>query len=63
MAESALPEPGRGALADLVASFLTAHDGSAPFTPEEMDDLRRIDAEPDDLAPRDEVTAFFARGA
>ena len=60
-AEATLPEPERDALADLVASFMGIHDGSDLVTPEELEELQRIEAEPDDLASPEEVAAFFAR--
>lgn len=61
-AEATLSPPERDALADLVESFMAAHDGAVPVTPEELEELKHIDAEPDDLASPEEVAAFFARG-
>lgn len=60
-AEATLPEPERDALADLVESFMAMRDGTALVTPDELEDLRRIDAEPDDLADPEGVAAFFRR--
>lgn len=60
-AEATLPPPERDALADLVASFMAIHDGSDLVTPEELEELKRIEAEPDDLATPEEVAAFFAK--
>lgn len=60
-AEATLPEPERDTLADLVESFMAARAGAALVTPEELEEFKRIDAEPDDLASPEEVAAFFGR--
>lgn len=59
-AEATLPEPDRDLLADLVESFMAAQAGAALFTAEELEDLKRIDAEPDDLVSPEEVAAVLA---
>lgn len=60
-AEAMLPESERDMLADIVASFMAAQAADALVTPEELEELKRIDAEPDDLASPEEVAAFFGR--
>lgn len=65
-AEATLPPPERDALADLVASFIAIHEGSDLdssdlVTPEELEELLRIEAEPDDIATPEEVAAVFRR--
>ena len=60
-AESRLPEPEQELLADIVETFLASREDPEPFTPEELDHIRRLESEPFVEADPEEVAAFFAR--
>jgi hypothetical protein len=60
-AEAMLPEAEQAHLAEIVESFLAARDGSDLVSPEELEELLRIEAEPDDVATPEEVAAVFRR--
>jgi hypothetical protein len=56
-----LPEDDQDDLVELVETFLAARNEAATFTPEELEHIRRIEAEPFVEADPAEVAAFFAR--
>ncbi len=56
-----LPEAEQDDLADLVESFLAHHSDEAVFTPEELEHIARIEAEPFVEADPKEIAAIFAR--
>lgn len=59
-AEAQLSEEDKEGLAEVIADYLA--DSAEPlFTPEELEHVRRIEAEPVVLADPAEVEAFFAR--
>jgi hypothetical protein len=62
-AEAALPADAQEQLAEIVEAF-TANHGLTPeliFTPEELEHIERIAAEPFEPADPAEVKAFFER--
>jgi hypothetical protein len=62
-AETRLAEAEQDRLAEIVEVFLATSGPDADFTPEELAELRALDAEPYDPAPAAEVAALFARRA
>lgn len=59
-AEAVLSEADQEDLAHLIESFLSSAEGAADFTPEELEHIRRISAEPFVPADPARVAAFFA---
>lgn len=56
-----LPVAEQERLADLVESFVATHAAADLFTPEELDDLERLAAEPFERADPAEVAALLVR--
>lgn len=56
----ALPDDQQEGLADLMELFMAGEDGDL-VSPEELEELKRIEAEPDDLADPAEVAAVLGR--
>lgn len=60
-AQSSLTDAEQDGLADLIEGFLMGADDSDLVSPEELEELRRIEAGPDDLADPAEVAAVLRR--
>ena len=60
MAAAALSEEEQDALADLIESFMT-EPSEATFTAEEVEEIKRLGAQPFVETDPAEVEAFFAR--
>jgi hypothetical protein len=60
-AETLLPKPDMARLAEMVEAFVTTHQDTEAFTPEERADLILIDAEPFSAADPDAVVTIFGR--
>lgn len=58
-AEAKLGPEAQARLAEIVEHFVVSWSDDLDFTPEEMAQLREIDAEPFEAADPDEVEAFF----
>lgn len=59
-AETQLSEEEKEGLADVIADYL-ADSGEPFFTPEEIEEIDRLESEPLELADPAEVEALFAR--
>ena len=60
-ADRTLDAADRARLAELVETYIATYQGPPDFSPDELRDLKRLDAEPFELADPDAVAALFAR--
>ena len=60
-AEARLDPEAQERLGDLVEAFVSTWEEDADFSPEELEHLRRLDAEPFVAASDEDMKALFAR--